>query len=206
MDKPRKGKKGKNSKAAIDRASRQICDAYESLYALENIGLKYEQSTFDVSAIYLSVQGLCNQVRSNYAKAADHIAHLRHPAVPFLRKAADSLDRVEFIMQMANKSTGDDESKQSRAFRATVGKAILAFTSESARWMERAEIALGQSGMLGWLQDLMHVEGLPRDGEAQFKMLDVQQAWIAHEVRGLNQERRAQVANFISEVKRQQQA
>lgn len=160
-----KGSKGKarsnpkgNTSRMIGKALDTLGRTYEALNAIEEIAKNLEaMKDLDSISFAYAIGAMCDRGRDIYADAADDLAHLRHPAIPFLRKAADALDYAETITKMSRQ----DDCLGGLA-RRTLRKSILAFMAESGRWSERAREALGEPGpYTGWTDDLLHIEGLP---------------------------------------------
>jgi hypothetical protein len=198
----RQGKRKYSRDKAIKRAAEFVVMTHPALYALEALGENYATSKdpVDIYAVRKSAGALCDGARDQYAEAADVLAHLRHEAIPFLRKASDALDCLEQLLEDADYSDQGAKDKPSRLFCITIGKAMLAFVSEAGRWMERAEEALGADGPLcGWIDGFMHVDGLPDDGTVI--RLDQQQRWFVRELWALNEQQRSDLAQIVTRMR-----
>lgn len=192
--------KGKPSKAAIAKALRHIAGTHTPLYTLQSLAKAYPKGHSELDAADLArvVSPLCEKAREAYAEAVDVLASGKHPAIPFLRKAADALDKLESFCEMAGASSDNERSNPRQVFLVTVRSGMLSFISESGRWMERAEEALGESPNVGWIDGPMEIEGLPE----YVRALNPQQQWFIRELSALSEDHRATIANAVASLRR----
>lgn len=155
----------KDAKAGEKKSAlASIGAAHMSIYALVDYGKNYAALPIDAETAYSSIVAHCDTAREAFADAADALARSKHPAIVFLRKAADALVDAERIAGLQSEYVigGPEELHilAHRTYGKIVGKALLSFTLEAARWMERAEEALGDHSPCGWLA-LDDVPGFP---------------------------------------------
>lgn len=151
-------------------AMKALQAASDPIGSMEDLAKNFTRSDLSPYTMQEAFKLFCEQARRAFAGSARAL-HLKHPAIPFLKKAADALDRAECLTRMALETCwgqGNDAGGQGRVYRETCGAALLSFVSESGRWMERAQDAI-DSGEIqtGWTAALVNVEGLPESAKLQ---------------------------------------
>lgn len=190
--------------AAIKAALNAITKgAHGAIYSLLDFGEGFEHSRFTQETSHMLAAALCDQGRDAFADAADSIAHLKHPAIKFLRRAADALDDAERITQALAQIVeggGGNEFYRGvqRRYGRVAGKAIHAFTLEAARWMERAEDELSDAACCGFL-GVLSIPGFPDD--EFFRITDELSKGAVLELRRLSEQQKAHALDCIMAIR-----
>lgn len=202
VQKGKKRSKGKTArgqqKAAIAVAVQALNASHEYIFAIEEVGqwLPQVKEADGIGVSYI-VESLCSNLHDCYCEAMDAIAHLKHPATPLILKACEALDLLRLVSDMTK-----DDGPHPRKHLSALGRVILTFLAESARWMEQATEALGGGTHgFGWLDGLQHVEGVP---EGEFKRLDLPRQWLVSEFNKLNPVNQGNAGGFIAELVKSQ--
>jgi hypothetical protein len=125
--------KAKSKQAAIATATHAMGYAHIPILTIEDFA-KDVMGRINFAAIgsHLIVSLLADKSRDSLAEAADALAEFKHPAIPFLRQAADALDCAEKVADMASETNADKADK-------TLARAILTFAVSARTALDSAE-------------------------------------------------------------------
>ncbi|OAI51708.1 hypothetical protein AYO46_07465 [Betaproteobacteria bacterium SCGC AG-212-J23] len=129
-------------------------DTHSAMFALEELAKNAQTLGFESYFVEVSCRHLCNAVCDNFDAARSALPK-SHAARDFLKKATAAVHDLCYITEHFSRDSDADE-----VTRAAAGRAMLGFTSDAGRWMERAELALNSDSFFsGWL-DFSHIQGM----------------------------------------------
>lgn len=146
--------RGSDQKAA-EKAARAALGT-ESLYTLEDLGQGLEKNPTEFSSVMESVVAVARNVQERF-NGALKVLPFGHPADIFITNAIGAMHSLEMVIEMIDPI--EPRFAIARQEKRTLGAMIVSYAAEAGRWIERAEIALGDTPSHGYLNNALGIVG-----------------------------------------------